>query len=76
MFLTLSNEIEDALKRLTALNGKMSDCLNNENTIQSSGTVHTLQVIIQINLNKQLNAIFSNLLNSTASSRYFKRLLA
>jgi len=43
MFLTLSNEIEDALKRLTALNGKMSDCLNNENTIQSSGTVHTLQ---------------------------------
>lgn len=43
IFLTLSNEIEEALKKLTTLNGKMSDSLNNENVISSSGTVHTLQ---------------------------------
>ncbi len=46
IFLTLSNEIEDALKKLTALNGKMTESLNNENVISSSGTVHTLQVYI------------------------------
>lgn len=43
LFMTLTNEIEEALKKLTILNGKMSDCLNNENSINSSATVHTLQ---------------------------------
>ena len=44
--MTLSNEIEEALKKLTALNGKMSDSLNSENVINSSSTIHTLQVIV------------------------------
>jgi len=43
LFMTLTNEIEEALKKLTALNGKMSDSINNENVVSSSGTVHTLQ---------------------------------
>jgi hypothetical protein len=46
IFMTLSNEIEEALKKLTALNGKMSDSLNSENVINSSSTIHTLQVIV------------------------------
>lgn len=43
IFMTLSNEIEEALKKLTSLNSKLNDCLNNENVISSSGNVHTLQ---------------------------------
>lgn len=51
IFMTLSNEIEDALKKLTTLNGKMSDSLNNENVINSSSTIHTLQVINVFDIN-------------------------
>jgi len=57
IFLTLSNEIEDALKKLTALNGKMSESLNNENVISSSGTVHTLQVDLVLKNSSLLNRL-------------------
>jgi len=43
LFVTLSKEIEDALARLTILNGKMSDCLNSESMSNANGVVHTLQ---------------------------------
>ena len=43
LFSSLSNEIEDALKKLTNVNSKMSDSLNSEANINSSATVHTLQ---------------------------------
>ena len=46
LFVTLSNEIEEALKKLTFVNSKMSDAIGNEmmSDVNSSGTVHTLQV--------------------------------
>lgn len=46
LFTTLSNEIEEALKKLTFVNNKMSDSIGTEmlNDVNSSGTVHTLQV--------------------------------
>ena len=46
LFVTLSNEIEDALKKLTSINNRMSDSLNGDAVEMSSpsATVHTLQV--------------------------------
>jgi hypothetical protein len=51
LFSTLSNEIEDSLKKLNVINGKMSDSLNSDsrndmNSASNSGNVYTLQVII------------------------------
>ena len=44
LFITLSNEIEESLKKLNAINGKMRDSLNAETSdVSSSGSVHTLQ---------------------------------
>ena len=49
LFITLSNEIEDALKKLNTINGKMSESINGDgsnemNSIANSGNVYTLQV--------------------------------
>ena len=44
LFITLSNEIEESLKKLNAINGKMRDSLNADaSDVSSSGSVHTLQ---------------------------------
>ena len=53
LFVTLSNEIEDSLKKLNAINGKMSESLNGEHnndtsSAANSGNVYTLQVIFQL----------------------------
>lgn len=47
MFMTLSNELEEAIKKLTNINTKMGESLNMaENaSINSNATIHTLQVI-------------------------------
>jgi hypothetical protein len=45
LFITLSNEIEESLKKLNQINTRMSDSLNGESgDSSSSATVHTLQV--------------------------------
>jgi Golgi SNAP receptor complex protein 1 len=44
LFATLSNDLEDALKKLTTVNGRMSEALNSESNVNSSATVHTMQV--------------------------------
>jgi len=49
LFITLSNEIEDSLKKLNVINGKMSESLNSDsnndmNSVANSGNVYTLQV--------------------------------
>lgn len=49
LFSTLSNEIEDSLKKLNIINGKMSESLNSDsrndlNSVANSGNVYTLQV--------------------------------
>jgi hypothetical protein len=56
--MTLSNEIEEALKKLTNLNAKMNDVLNSENNVNSSATMHTLQVRQVLNLNQNLILIY------------------
>ncbi|CAF0821095.1 unnamed protein product [Brachionus calyciflorus] len=43
LFITLSNEIEDLLSKLNAINTKMSECLSAEGGMNSNATVHTLQ---------------------------------
>jgi golgi SNAP receptor complex member 1 len=45
LYLTLSNEIDDALKKLTNVNGKMTESLSiDSNQGLSSANNHTLQV--------------------------------
>lgn len=53
LFSTLSNEIEDSLKKLNVINGKMSDSLNIDsrndmNSANNSGNVYTLQVAVDL----------------------------
>lgn len=43
MFMTLSNELEEALKKLTNINTKMSESLATESGVNSNATIHTLQ---------------------------------
>lgn len=44
LFVTLSNEIEESLKKLNQINNRMSDSLNSDSAdSSSSATVHTLQ---------------------------------
>jgi hypothetical protein len=44
LFASLSNELEEALKKLTTVNSRMSEALNSETSVNSSATVHTMQV--------------------------------
>lgn len=55
MFMTLSNELEEAIKKLTNINTKMGESLNMaENaSINSNATIHTLQVISCFNEKNQ-----------------------
>lgn len=43
MFMTLSNELDEAIKKLTNINSKMSESLANESGVNSNATIHTLQ---------------------------------
>lgn len=47
LFMTLSNELEDLIKKLTNINTKMSENLGAENGVNSNATVHTLQVYLE-----------------------------
>lgn len=43
MYMTLSNEIEESLKKLNNINTKMSESLAIESGLNSNATIHTLQ---------------------------------
>lgn len=60
LFITLSNEIEEALKKLNLINGKMNECLTNETNLNSSATVHTLQVLFLKKVSFQESLLESN----------------
>jgi hypothetical protein len=56
LFATLSNELEEALKKLTTVNSRMTEALNSETGVNSNATVHTLQVNIFTRIILQYNS--------------------
>ena len=75
IFVTLSNEIEEALKKLTVINGKMNEIVNKENnSLNSSATVHTLQVIIKMTHFNYWKNLLKFLTMCKEASRYSPRL--